>query len=119
MIGLTRGEGYTNVAMKLLESLGFKEIPNFRTIHYRLKRSKIKFSINLPVTSLKLIELLQKSRRSYKAEIVRNYLKMMKLSFEECYRVLKKNRYYLIETSPILGDLGKSAGFKKADKGKK
>ncbi len=103
------------------------------------------FSFNLPVTSLKLIELLQKSRRSYKAEIVRNYLKMMKLSFEECYRVLKKNKYYLmviskyhswvingkeeiIETSPILGDLGNSAGFKlvdviehglsKADKGK-
>ena len=103
------------------------------------------FSITLPDSSLKLIELLQKSRRAYKAEIIQNYLKMMKLSFEECYRVLKKNKYYLmviskchswiingkeevIETSPILGDLGKSAGFKlgdviehglsKADKGK-
>ncbi len=103
------------------------------------------FSIELPDSNLKLIELLQKSRRAIKAEIVQNYLKMMKLSFEECYRVLKKNKYYLmvvskyhswvingkeeiIETSPILGDLGKSAGFKlidviehglsKADKGK-
>lgn len=103
------------------------------------------FSIELPDSNLKLIELLQKSRRAVKAEIVQNYLKMMKLSFEECYRVLKKNKYYLmvvskfhtwvingkeevIETSPILGDLGKSAGFKlvdviehglsKADKGK-
>lgn len=103
------------------------------------------FSITLPNSSLELIDLLQKSRRIYKAEIVKNYLKMMKLSFEECYRVLKKNKYYLmviskchswiingkeevIETSPILGDLGKSVGFKlvdviehglsKADKGK-
>lgn len=103
------------------------------------------FSIALPDSSLELIELLKKSRRTYKAEIVQNYLKMMKLSFEECYKVLKKNRYYLmviskchswiingkeevIETSPILGDLGKSVGFKlvdviehglsKADKGK-
>lgn len=103
------------------------------------------FSITLPSSSLKLIELLRMSRRTNKAEIVQNYLKMMKLSFEECYRVLKKNRYYLmviskchswmingkeevIETSPILADLGNSAGFKlvdviehglsKADKGK-
>ncbi len=103
------------------------------------------FSIPLPDSSLKLIELLRKFRRTYKAEIVQNYLKMMKLSFEECYRVLKKGKYYLmvvskchswiingkeevIETSPILGDLGKSVGFKlvdviehglsKADKGK-
>lgn len=103
------------------------------------------FSITLPDSSLKLIELLRMSRRTYKAEIVQNYLKMMKLSFEECYRVLKKDKYYLmvvskchswvingkekvIETSPILGDLGKSSGFKlvnviehglsKADKGK-
>ncbi len=103
------------------------------------------FSITLPNSSLELIELLQKSRRIYKAEVVQNYLKMMKLSFEECYRVLKKNKYYLmviskchswiingkeeiIETSSILGDLGKFVGFKlidviehglsKADKGK-
>jgi tRNA G10 N-methylase Trm11 len=103
------------------------------------------FSISLPESSLKLIEILRKSRRTYKAEVVQNYLKMMKISFEECYRVLKKDKYYLmviskchswiingkeqiIETSPILGDLGKSVGFKlvdviehglsKADKGK-
>lgn len=103
------------------------------------------FTIALPDSSIKLIELLRKSRRTYKAEIIQNYLKMMRLSFEECYRVLKKDKYYLmvvskfhswmingkeevIETSPILGDLGKSVGFKlgdviehglsKADKGK-
>ena len=103
------------------------------------------FSIKLPESSLILIELLQKSQRIYKSRIVQNYLKMMKLSFEECYRVLKSSKYYLmvvskchswimngkeevIETSPILADLGKSVGFKvidiiehglsKADKGK-
>ncbi|MEM3122359.1 MAG: hypothetical protein QXH60_02880 [Candidatus Pacearchaeota archaeon] len=103
------------------------------------------FSISLPESSMKLIEILKKSRRTYKAEVVQNYLKMMKLSFEECYRVLKKKKFYLmvvskchswiingkeevIETSPILSDLGKSVGFKvvdiiehglsKADKGK-
>ncbi len=103
------------------------------------------FTIPLPDSSIKLIGLLRKSRRTYKAEIIQNYLKMMRLSFEECYRVLKKDKYYLmvvskfhswmingkeevIETSPILGDLGKSVGFKlvdviehglsKADKGK-
>ncbi len=103
------------------------------------------FSIDLPSSSLNLIELLQKSRRTYKAKVVENYLKMMKLSFDECYRVLKVGKYYLmviskyhswmingkeeiIETSSILADLGKSVGFKvidviehglsKADKGK-
>jgi len=103
------------------------------------------FSVQLPASSLELMELLQESRRSYKSTIVGNYLKMMKLSFEECYRILRKNKYYLmvvskyqtwlingkeetIETSSILADLGKSAGFKvvdviqhglsKADKGK-
>ncbi len=80
-----------------------------------------------------------------KAQIVENYLKMMKLSFRECYRVLKPNKFYAmvvskyhtwkingkeqkIETSRILADLGVSEGFKlariiphglsKADKGK-
>jgi len=103
------------------------------------------FSVQLPASSLQLITLLQESRRGYKSKIVENYLKMMNLSFEECYRVLRKNKYYLmvvskyqtwaingkeqiIETSPILADLGKSVGFKvvdviqhglsKADKGK-
>jgi DNA modification methylase len=103
------------------------------------------FSIDLPSSSLNLIEMLQKSRRIYKAKVVENYLKMMKLSFEECFRVLKKDKYYLmviskyhswiidgkeelIETSSILADLGKASGFKlvdtiehglsKADKGK-
>ena len=90
------------------------------------------FSIQLPPSSLKLIKLLQESRRAYKSSVVENYLKMMKLSFEECYRVLRKNKYYLmvvskyqrwiinggeqtIETSSILVDLGKSVGFKVAD----
>jgi len=89
-------------------------------------------SIKLPSSSIDLIELLKKSRRIYKSKIVENYLKMMKLSFEECYRVLKKNKYYLmviskyhswiingkeriIETSAILGDLGESVGFKLVD----
>jgi hypothetical protein len=57
---------------------------------------------------------------------------MMKLSFEECYRVLKHGKYYLmviskchswiingkeeiVETSSILAELGKSVGFKLAD----
>lgn len=103
------------------------------------------FSIELPESSLSLIKLLEQSKRFYKAKIVENYLKMMKLSFKECFRVLKRGKYYLmviskyhswmingkeelIETSPILADLGKSEGFKlvdtiehglsKADKGK-
>ncbi|MDH5187165.1 MAG: class I SAM-dependent methyltransferase, partial [candidate division WOR-3 bacterium] len=90
------------------------------------------FSIKLPPSSLKLIKLLDEARRSYKSKVVENYLKMMKLSFDECYRVLKNNKYYLmvvskyhkwlingeeqtIETSSILADLGKSVGFKVAD----
>jgi len=103
------------------------------------------FSMDLPQSSLNLIDLLKKSQRVYKAKVVENYLKMMSLSFGECYRVLKKERYYLmviskhhswtingkeeiVETSPILADLGRSAGFNlvdviehglsKADKGK-
>ena len=103
------------------------------------------FSIQLPPSSLNLIKLLWASHRAYKSKVVENYLKMMKLSFEECYRVLRDNKFYLmviskyhkwiindrermIETSAILGDLGKSVGFKiagiiehglsKADKGK-
>ena len=103
------------------------------------------FSIQLPPSSVKLIKLLQQSRRAYKSKIVENYLKMMKLSFEECHRVLRNNKYYLmvvskyhkwiikgkeqtIETSAILAELGKSVGFElagiiehglsKADKGK-
>lgn len=90
------------------------------------------FSVRLPASSLRLIELLQESGKGYKSRMVENYLKMMKLSFEECYRVLRKNKYYLmvvskyqmwmingkeqtIETSAILADLGKSVGFKVAD----
>lgn len=103
------------------------------------------FYIQLPESSLKLIKMMEASRRAAKSRIVKNYLKMMKLSFDECYRVLRKERYYLmvvskyhtwiingkeemIETSLILADLGKSAGFEvvdviehglsKADKGK-
>jgi tRNA G10 N-methylase Trm11 len=103
------------------------------------------FDIQLPTSSFNLIKLLNESRRVYKSKVVENYLKMMSLSFEECYRVLKKKKYYLmviskyhswlingkeevIDTSSILADIGKSAGFKvvdiiehglsKADKGK-
>ena len=104
-----------------------------------------KENIQLPQSSINLIELLQKNRRLIKANVVENYLKMMKLSFRECYRVLKKEKYYAmviskyhswiinkkeerIETSSIIADLGISEGFKldriiqhgisKADKGK-
>ena len=104
-----------------------------------------KYNLDLPDSSIDLINLLRKSRRSMKAQIVENYLRMMKLSFRECYRVLKSRRYYAmvvskyhswiingeeqrIETSKVLADLGISEGFKlagiiqhglsKADKGK-
>ena len=104
-----------------------------------------KYNLGFPDSSIDLINLLRKSRRSMKAQIVENYLRMMKLSFRECYRVLKSRRYYAmvvskyhswtingeeqrIETSKVLADLGISEGFKlagiiqhglsKADKGK-
>jgi tRNA G10 N-methylase Trm11 len=103
------------------------------------------FSIELPNSSLNLIRLLEESKRSHKSKIIENYLKMMSLSFNECYRVLRKGKNYLmviskyhkwliqgkeeiVESSSILADLGKAAGFKvidviehglsKADKGK-
>jgi tRNA G10 N-methylase Trm11 len=101
--------------------------------------------LKLPESNIALLELLRKSRRSIKAQIVENYLRMMKLSFRECFRVLKNDKFYAmvvskyhswiingqeqrIETSGILADLGVSEGFKlariiqhglsKADKGK-
>jgi len=103
------------------------------------------FNLELPKSSVELIKLLENSKHYQKAEIVENYLRMMKLSFKECYRVLKPDRFYVmviskyhswvingeerkIETSAILVDLGISEGFKvsqviqhglsKADKGK-
>jgi DNA modification methylase len=103
------------------------------------------YDLNLPESSLNLLKLLRQSKRSTKAQIVENYLNMMKLSFRECYRVLKPEKYYAmvvskyhswiingeeqrIETSKVLADLGISEGFKltgiiqhglsKADKGK-
>jgi len=103
------------------------------------------YELNLPESSLNLLKLLRQSKRSTKAQIVKNYLNMMKLSFRECYRVLKPEKYYAmvvskyhswiingeeqrIETSKVLADLGISEGFKltgiiqhglsKADKGK-
>lgn len=99
---------------------------------YPLFLSDKYFSIELPEKSLKLIKLLQNSKRIYKAKVVENYLNMMKLSFEECYRVLKKDKYYvmviskfhswkingkeeIVETSSILADLGVSVGFKLVD----
>ncbi len=104
-----------------------------------------KYNLSLPESNINLIDFLKESKRSVKAEIVENYLKMMKLSFRECYRVLKPNKFYVmvvskyhtwvingkekrIETSKVLADLGMSEGFKlmeiiqhglsKADKGK-
>lgn len=112
---------------------------------YESKYSDKHFSTQLPSSSLNLIKLLNESHRGSKSKIVENYLKMMHFSFKECYRVLKKGKYYLtviskyhlwlihgkeeiIETSLILADIGKSVGFKvvdiiehglsKADKGK-
>jgi tRNA G10 N-methylase Trm11 len=109
------------------------------------RNNKCYEDVQLPQSSVELIKILKESKRSVKASIVENYLKMMKLSFRECYRVLKKNKLYLmvvskyhtwiingkeqkIDTSPIIADLGKSEGFKlleiiqhglsKADKGK-
>ncbi|NPA34407.1 MAG: hypothetical protein GXO48_05710 [Chlorobi bacterium] len=108
--------------------------------------SKFEFlNIDLPESSNKLINLLEGSRRSAKAKMVENYLKMMKLSFKECFRVLKPGGTYAmvvskyhtwtingqeqqIETSTVIADLGISEGFElskviqhglsKADKGK-
>jgi len=102
-------------------------------------------SIKLPESNIKLINLLHESGRIGKSKTVENYLKMMSLSFKECYRVLRPKKYYLmviskyhtwiingeekiIDTSSVLADLGSSVGFKvvdviehglsKADKGK-
>ncbi|MEO0223914.1 MAG: hypothetical protein ABIL76_02325, partial [candidate division WOR-3 bacterium] len=102
-------------------------------------------NLELPESSVDLINMLKKSARSVKARVVENYLKMMKLSFRECYRVLKPQKFYAmvvskyhswiidgkeqkIETSRVLADLGMSEGFKlvkiiphglsKADEGK-
>jgi tRNA G10 N-methylase Trm11 len=103
---------------------GYKTLPLFASDRY--------FSIVLPPSNLQLISLLKEAKRIEKSRVVENYLKMMKLSFEECYRVLRKGRYYLmvvskyhkwiikgeeklIETSPIIADLGQSVGFKVAD----
>jgi len=136
------------------QDLKWETTKNFYDVKYRnntpydilpLFVSDIYASIELPDSSIELIKLLKKSQRNHKAKIVEDYLKMMKLSFKECYRVLKDNKYYLmviskyhlwtidgeeklINTSSIIGDLGKSVGFKiidiiehglsKADKGK-
>ncbi|MCX8174537.1 MAG: hypothetical protein N3F63_08060, partial [Thermoplasmata archaeon] len=102
-------------------------------------------SFTFPPLSRKLIQLLKRSKRGQKATMVENYLRMMTASFRECYRVLKNGKYYImvvskyhswtvngrvrvIETSPLIAELGKSVGFKlveviqhglsKADEGK-
>lgn len=142
------------IVLGLEEDLIWGSTKQFYEAHYREEKSPSTlplfvsdryFSIELPHSSQKLIELLRSTRKFQKAQVVENYLKMMKLSFDECYRVLKANRRYLmvvskyhqwvingkeeiIDTSPILADLGKSTGFKvvdviehglsKADKGK-
>lgn len=124
--------------------LGFDDDLKFGSTKDYYSKFK-KYKLDLPESSIELINLLRKSRRSMKAQIVENYLKMMKLSFRECYRVLKPGRFYAmvvskyhswiingeeqrIETSKVLADLGISEGFKlagiiqhglsKADKGK-
>jgi len=90
------------------------------------------YKVDLPKSSKDLINLLKKSRRETKSQIVENYLKMMKLSFKECYRVLKTGGFYamviskfhswsingkeqVIETASIIADLGISEGFKLRD----
>lgn len=124
--------------------LGFDEDLKFGSTKEYYAKFK-KYDLELPESAIDLIGLLKKSRRSLKAQIVEDYLKMMKLSFRECYRVLKPRKFYAmvvskyhtwtingkeqrIETSKILADLGISEGFKlagiiqhglsKADKGK-
>ena len=124
--------------------LGFDEDLKFgSTKEYYTKFEK--HELKLPASAISLISLLKKSRRSLKAQIVEDYLKMVKMSFRECYRILKPGKFYAmvvskyhtwiingedkrIETSKILADLGISEGFKlaktiqhglsKADKGK-
>jgi len=124
--------------------LGFDDDLKFEsTRHYYSKFEE--YNLSLPESSKELITLPEKSERSTKARIVGNYIKMMKLSFRECHRVLKPEKFYAmvvskyhswvingeeqtIETSKILADLGVSEGFKlagiiqhglsKADKGK-
>ncbi|MBC7328519.1 hypothetical protein H5T87_10495 [bacterium] len=129
------------IILGLDEDLSWGSTRQFYEAHYRNERdcktlplfvSDRYFSVQLPASSQELINLLRKTRKFQKAQVVENYLKMMKLSFEECYRVLKEGHYYLmvvskfhkwvidgkeraIETSPILADLGKSVGFKIAD----
>jgi len=90
------------------------------------------YNLEFPQSSNQLIELLEKAHRFSKAEIVKNYLKMMKLSFRECFRILKPGKYYVmvvskyhswvidgkerkIETSRVLIDLGISEGFEVVD----
>ena len=124
--------------------LGFDEDLRFGSTKEYYSKFK-KYDLELPDSSINLINLLKKSKRSLKAQIVEDYLKMMKLSFRECYRVLKIGKFYAmvvskyhrwiingeeqrIETSKVLADLGISEGFKlvgviqhglsKADKGK-
>lgn len=124
--------------------LGFDEDLKFYSTKELYSEFK-NYNLELPKSSVNLINLLKTSRRLTKAEIVENYLKMMKLSFQECYRILKPGMFYAmvvskyhswvingreqkIETSKILADLGESEGFKlkttiqhslsKADEGK-
>lgn len=90
------------------------------------------YNLEFPQSNNQLINLLEKAHRFSKAEIVKNYLKMMKLSFRECFRVLKPGKYYVmvvskfhswvidgkerkIETSRVLIDLGISEGFEVVD----
>jgi len=124
--------------------LGFDEDLKFGSTKEYYSKFK-KYDLELPESAINLIGLLKKSRRSLKAQIVEDYLKMMKLSFRECYRILKPGKFYAmvvskyhswiingkeqrIETSKVLADLGVSERFKlagviqhglsKADKGK-
>ena len=124
--------------------LGFDDDLKFGSTKEYYSKFK-KYNLTLPESSTELVNLLKKSKRSMKAQIVENYLKMMKLSFRECYRVLKQGKFYAmvvskyhswtingeekrIETSKVLADLGVFEGFKlagiiqhglsKADKGK-
>lgn len=111
--------------------LGFDDDLNFgSTKEYYSKFEK--YELDLPESGKNLIDILKKSGKLTKTRIVENYLKMMKLSFRECYRVLKPKKFYAmvvskyhnwiidrkeqrIETSKILADLGISEGFKLAD----
>jgi len=113
------------VILEFWEDLKFSSIENY---YLQFKN----YHLELPQSSKELVELLKTSHRSLKAEIVECYLKMMKLSFKEFFRVLKVGRYCVVvvskyhswlinrkekrvETSKIILDIALSENFEIVD----